>query len=68
MTNRDLTDTYHQLKALERAITALTEAASLIPEDDDHAALVLVLSDRIETEFEALQAKVIESWSLNTAA
>ncbi|MGL4777015.1 MAG: hypothetical protein ACRCWT_11430 [Aeromonas veronii] len=68
MTNRDLTDTYRQLKALERAITALTEAASLIPEDDDHAALVRVLSDRIETEFEALQGKVVQSWSLNTAA
>lgn len=68
MTNRDFTDTYRQLKALECAITALAEAASLIPEDDDHAALVRVLSDRIETEFEALQAKVIESWSLNTAA
>ncbi|MGN5064894.1 hypothetical protein [Aeromonas sp. 6P] len=68
MTNRDLTDTYRQLKALERAITALTEAASLIPEDDDHAALVRVLSDRIETEFEALQSKVVQSWSLNTAA
>lgn len=68
MTNHDLTDTYRQLKALERAITALTEAASLIPEDDDHAALVRVLSDRIETEFEALQGKVVQSWSLNTAA
>lgn len=68
MTNRDLTDTYRQLKALERAITALTEAASLIPEDDDYAALVRVLSDRIETEFEALQGKVVQSWSLNTAA
>lgn len=68
MTNRDLTDTYRQLKALERAITALTEAARLIPEDDDHAALVRVLSDRIETEFEALQGKVVQSWSLNTAA
>lgn len=68
MTNRDLTDTYRQLKALERAITALTEAASLIPEDDDHAALVRVLSDRIDTEFEALQGKVVQSWSLNTAA
>ncbi|MFQ1761282.1 hypothetical protein ACK37B_20600 [Aeromonas veronii] len=68
MTNRDLTDTYRQLKALERAITALTEAASLIPEDDDHAALVRVLSDRIETEFEALQGKIVQSWSLNTAA
>ena len=68
MTNRDLTDTYRQLKALERAITALTEAASLIPEDDDHAALARVLSDRIETEFEALQGKVVQSWSLNTAA
>lgn len=68
MTNRDLTDTYRQLKALERAITALTEAASLIPEDDDHAALVRVLSDRIETEFESLQGKVVQSWSLNTAA
>lgn len=68
MTNRDLTDTYRQLKALERAITALTEAASLIPEDDDHAALMVVLSDRIEAEFVALQGDLIQSWSLNTAA
>ncbi|MFM5577060.1 hypothetical protein ACET8O_21105 [Aeromonas veronii] len=68
MTNRDLTDTYRQLKALERAITALTEAASLIPEDDDHAALMVVLSDRIEAEFVALQGDLVRSWSLNTAA
>lgn len=68
MTTRDLTDTYRQLKALERAITALTEAASLIPEDDDHAALMVVLSDRIEAEFVALQGDLVRSWSLNTAA
>jgi hypothetical protein len=68
MTTLDVTDTYRQLKALERAITALTEAASLIPEDDDHAALLAVLSDRIEAEFDSLQEKIIQTWSLNTAA
>lgn len=68
MTTRDLTDTYRQLKALERAITALTEAASLIPEDDDHSALVRVLSDRIETEFGVLQGNIVHGWSLNKAS
>ncbi|MDM5091606.1 hypothetical protein OB947_22285 [Aeromonas bestiarum] len=63
MTTRDVTDTYRQLKALERSITALSELSSLIPAEDDYAALIQVLSDRIETEFEALQGDLILTWN-----
>lgn len=63
MTTRDITDTYRQLKALERSITALSELSSLIPAEDEYAALIQVLSDRIETDFTALQEDLIVTWN-----
>jgi len=62
MTNHDLTETYIRLKSLEQAITAFSEVSQAIPSDDRYAAFMVVMVDRLENEFSALQAEIIRTW------
>ena len=58
MTAHDLTDTYRSLIALKKSVEALTQFADLMPSEDEHASLIAVLSDRIDTDFCALSGEL----------
>lgn len=58
MTTVDLTDTYRSLIALKKSVEALTQFADLMPSEDEHASLIAVLSDRIDTDFCALSGEL----------
>jgi len=71
MTEQDLTDTWLRLKALEQAITAFSEITETIPSDDRYASFMVVMAERIEGEFCALQSEMFRTFGkkpVNTAA
>ena len=63
MANIDLTKpSYDALASLEQAIRAISYAASLVPDEDDHSALFSVLANKAEIDFESLRREVIKLW------
>ena len=53
---------YDALASLEQAIRAISYAASLVPDEDDHSALFSVLANKAEIDFESLRREVIKLW------
>ena len=63
MANTDVTKpSYDALASLEQAIRAISYAASLVPDEDDHSALFSVLANKAEIDFESLRREVIKLW------
>lgn len=63
MANLDLTtNSYHSLKTLSQSIQAFVEFAHVIPEEDRFAPLLLVLADRLESDFTAMRNDAIRLW------
>lgn len=60
MANLDLTtNSYHSLNALNQSIQAFVEFAHVIPDEDRFAPLLLVLADRLESDFTAMRNDAI---------
>ena len=53
---------YDALASLEQAIRAISYAASLVPDEDDHSALFSLLADKAQSEFDALRREVFQLW------
>ena len=63
MANSDVIKPSHDaLASLEQAIRAISYAASLVPDEDDHSALFSVLANKAEIDFESLRREVIKLW------
>ena len=63
MANTDvIKPSYDALASLEQAIRAISYAASLVPDEDDHSALFSVLANKAEIDFESLRREVIKLW------
>jgi hypothetical protein len=63
MANADvIKPSYDALASLEQAIRAISYAASLVPDEDDHSALFSVLANKAEIDFESLRREVIKLW------
>ncbi|MGN5221777.1 hypothetical protein [Aeromonas veronii] len=60
MAKTDLTtNSYHSLNSLDKSIQAFVEFAHVLPEEDRFAPLLLVLADRLESDFTAMRNDVI---------
>ncbi len=60
MAKTDLTtNSYHTLNSLDMSIRAFVEFAHVLPEEDRFAPLLLVLADRIESDFTAMRNDTI---------
>ena len=63
MAKTDLTtNSYHSLNTLSQSIQAFVEFAHVIPEEDRFAPLLLVLADRLESDFTAMRNDAIRLW------
>ena len=65
MAETDLTtNSYHTLNSLDMSIRAFVEFAHVLPEEDRFAPLLLVLADRIESDFTAMRNDTIRLLAL----
>ena len=63
MAKTDLTtNSYHSLNSLDKSIQAFVEFAHVLPEEDRFAPLLLVLADRLESDFTAMRNDAIKLW------
>lgn len=63
MANSNLTtNSYHSLNALDMSIRALVELAHVLPDEDSITPLLLILADRIESDFTAMRDDSIKLW------
>ena len=63
MAKTDLTtNSYHSLNTLNQSIQAFVEFAHAIPDEDRFAPLLLVLADRLESDFTAMRNDAIRLW------
>jgi hypothetical protein len=63
MANSNLTtNSYHSLNALDMSIRAFVELAHVLPDEDSLAPLLLILADRIESDFTAMRNGSIKLW------
>ena len=63
MATTDLTtNSYHSLNTLNQSIQAFVEFAHVIPKEDRFAPLLLVLADRLESDFTAMRNDAIKLW------
>ncbi|MGL4753879.1 MAG: hypothetical protein ACRCXB_15995 [Aeromonadaceae bacterium] len=61
MANTDLTtNSYHSLNSLDMSIQAFAQFARVLPEDERFAPLLLVLADRLESDFAAMRDDAIK--------
>ena len=64
MAKADLTtNSYNTLNSLDMSIRAFVEFAHVLPEEDRFAPLLLVLADRIESDFTAMRNDTIRLWA-----
>lgn len=63
MANSNLTiNSYHSLNALDMSIRAFVELAHVLPEEDSLTPLLLILADRIESDFTVMRNDSIKLW------
>jgi hypothetical protein len=63
MAKTDLTtNSYHSLNTLNQSIQAFVEFAHVIPDEYPFAPLLLVLADRLESDFTAMRNDAIRLW------
>lgn len=56
------TNSYHSLNALDMSIRAFVELAHVLPDGDRLSPLLLILADRIESDFTAMRNDSIKFW------
>ncbi len=56
------TNSYHSLNALDMSIRAFVELAHVLREVDQLSPLLLILADRIESDFTAMRNDAIMLW------
>lgn len=65
MSNVDSTKpSYDALNSVSSSVRAFVELVDLIPEEDEGASLLRILSDRLESDFSKLQGEVYALWRL----
>jgi hypothetical protein len=63
MSNVDSTKpSYDALNSVSSSVRAFVELVDLIPEEDEGASLLRILSDRLESDFSKLQSEVYALW------
>lgn len=55
---------YDALNSVSNSVKAFVELVNLIPEEDEGASLLRILSDRLESDFSKLQIEVYALWRL----
>ena len=55
---------YDALNSVSSSVRAFVELVDLIPEEDEMASLLRILSDRLESDFSKLQSEVSALWRL----
>jgi hypothetical protein len=55
---------YDALNSVSSSVRAFVELVDLIPEEDEGASLLRILSDRLESDFSKLQSEVYALWRL----
>lgn len=53
---------YDAMKSMEATVRALTYVTSIIPDEDDHAALFYLLADKLDQDFSWLRSELIKLW------
>jgi len=53
---------YDALNSVSSSVRAFVELVDLIPEEDERASLLRILSDRLESDFSKLQTEVYALW------
>ena len=51
---------YDAMQALERTVRSLSYLSSIIPAEDDHAALLHLLSDKLDHDFSLLRSEMLK--------
>lgn len=54
---------YHALQSLGDTACALAELADVIPSGDRYSALLRILSDRLDSDMQAMQREVHALWT-----
>ncbi|WP_270691154.1 hypothetical protein [Aeromonas sp. D3] len=54
---------YHALQSLGDTACALAELADVIPSEDRYSALLRILSDRLDSDMQAMQREVHALWT-----
>ena len=63
MANTDVTkSSYDAMRSLERTVRSLTYLYSVIPYEDDHAALLYLLADKLDQDFSWLKSELVKLW------
>lgn len=55
---------YHALQSLGDTACALAELADVIPSEDRYSALLRILSERLDSDMQAMQKEVHALWTL----
>ena len=55
---------FDALNSVSSSVRAFVELVDLIPEEDEGASLLRILSDRLESDFSKLQSEVYALWRL----
>ena len=54
---------YHALQSLGDTACALAELADVIPSEDRYSALLRILSERLDSDMQAMQREVYALWT-----
>lgn len=54
---------YHALQSLGDTACALAELADVIPSEDRYSALLRILSERLDSDMQAMQKEVYALWT-----
>lgn len=54
---------YHALQSLGDTVCALAELADVIPSEDRYSALLRILSERLDSDMQAMQKEVHSLWT-----
>lgn len=53
---------YDALKSLDQTVQSLVYVTSIIPDEDEHAALFSLLADKLEQDLGVLKSEVYKLW------
>lgn len=53
---------YDALNSLEQSVRSLVYVTSIIPDDEEHAALFSLLADKLERDLDLLKSEVYRLW------
>lgn len=59
---------YDAMQAMERTVQSLVYVSSIIPDEDEHAALFFLLADKLDQDFSWLKSEMIKLWPESSGA